>query len=108
MPWRLIIFIVVCAIFVAFITFNLENKCDISFGIASFSEVPVFVTIFVSFVLGLLCALPLSLHIRKKPQKEKKTNIETPVEIEGTDTSENIKKDAAEARKRFLSRRRGG
>jgi len=108
MPWRLIIFIVVCAIFVAFITFNLENRCDIGFGITTIPQVPVFVTIFVSFVIGLLCALPLSLHIKKKPLKEKKPKAEPPAEIEEVDTIGNIKKDAAEARKRFFSRRGGG
>jgi uncharacterized integral membrane protein len=68
MPWRLIAFVIIFAVFLAFITFNLENKCDISFGFYKFMEVPVFVTIFFSFILGLFCALPLVL--RKKKPKE--------------------------------------
>ena len=78
MPWRLIIFIVVFAIFLVFISFNLgdEYKCDISFGFAKIPQVPVFITIFASFILGFFSALPLILFIKNrkkdKPEKEKK------------------------------------
>ena len=65
-PWRLIIFVAIFAVFLVFISFNLENKCDISFGFAALKEVPVFITIFSSFVLGLFCAIPLVVHIKKK------------------------------------------
>ena len=59
MPWRLIVSIVIFAVFLAFITLNLDNRCDVNLGFAKFSNVPVFITIFSSFVLGLLCALPV-------------------------------------------------
>ena len=72
MPWRLIIFIVISAIFLVFISFNLENRCDINFGFTKLSEVPVFITIFTSFILGLLCALPLMLHIKMRSEALKK------------------------------------
>jgi uncharacterized integral membrane protein len=75
MPWRLIVFIVIFGVFLAFITFNLENKCDISFGIKKFEDVPVFLTVFSSFVLGLLCTLPFIFTAgrrrREKALKEK-------------------------------------
>ena len=112
MPWRLIIFIVICAVFVAFITFNLENKCDISFGFAQIREVPVFVTIFASFVFGLFCALPLSLHIKKRKREisenENKNADTAPAAIEDSQTNEKIKQDAQAAKKRFFSGRKGG
>ena len=68
MPWRLIQFIVLFAIFLLFIIFNLGNKCDISFGFAVIKEVPVFLTIFSSFMLGILCTFPIifGLKSRKK------------------------------------------
>jgi len=66
MPWRLIVFIAIFGVFLAFITFNLENKCDISFGFKTFKEVPVFLTVFTSFVLGLLCTLPFIFTARRK------------------------------------------
>ena len=65
-PWRLIIFIAIFAVFLVFISFNLENKCDINFGFAALKDVPVFITIFSSFVLGLFCAIPLVVHIKKR------------------------------------------
>ena len=72
MPWRLIVFIAIFAVFMVFVVFNLENRCDISFGFAKFDQVPVFITIFVSFIFGFFCALPLIVHFMKK----KKGSIE--------------------------------
>ena len=123
MPWRLIIFIAIFAVFLAFITFNLENRCDISFGFTEITEVPVFVTIFASFTLGLICALPLVLHIKKertgkgmKPKKNEtlaEPNIMPEIsDVYSADSppgaSEKIRQDAAAARKRFFSRKHGG
>jgi uncharacterized integral membrane protein len=67
MPWRLIIFILIFAVFLAFITFNLENKCNVYFwfGGKGLIDIPVFLTIFVSFSMGLLCALPFVVRRRK-------------------------------------------
>jgi uncharacterized integral membrane protein len=76
MPWRFIGFIVVFVIFLAFITLNLGNKCDINFGFTKFESVPVFLTIFISFILGFLSTLPFLINVRKRqkdrPIKEKK------------------------------------
>jgi len=66
MSWRLIVFIVVFGIFLAFITVNLDNRCDVSFGFATIEGVPVFLTVFFSFVLGLLCTLPFAINAVKK------------------------------------------
>ena len=81
MPWRLIVFIVLFAVFLVFITFNLDNRCDISFGseTLTFKEVPVFITVFVSFIFGMLCALPLAFAMIKRKKKPKKeSNISSP------------------------------
>jgi len=60
MPWRLIEFIVIFAILFLFIIFNLGDKykCDINFGFKSYPDVPVFITVFSSFFIGMLCTLP--------------------------------------------------
>ena len=73
MPWRLIQFIVTFIIFLLFIMLNLENKCDIHFGFATIKEVPVFLTVFSSFIAGMLCAIPFirSLKSRKKGGQQK-------------------------------------
>ncbi|MDR0494196.1 MAG: hypothetical protein LBG95_01020 [Treponema sp.] len=72
MPWRLIQFFVIFAIFFLFIIFNLGNKCDISFGITKVKDVPVFITVFSGFFAGMLCSLPfvLSYRLRKKEEND--------------------------------------
>jgi uncharacterized integral membrane protein len=74
MPWRLIGFIVLFALFLVFIGFNLENRCDISFGSSKLTiyQVPVYLTAFSSFVLGMLWAVPyiISLRLKQKPGQD--------------------------------------
>ena len=72
MPWRLVVFIVVFIVFLVFIMFNLDNRCDINFGFKVFNDIPVFLTVFSSFILGSLCTLPLIFRTGKK-QKDVKT-----------------------------------
>jgi uncharacterized integral membrane protein len=67
MPWRLIGFILLFGIFLVFIAFNLGNKCDIRFWFGvEFQEVPVFLTAFASFILGMLCSVPFVFSLRRK------------------------------------------
>jgi uncharacterized integral membrane protein len=104
MPWRLIAVIVIFAIFLAFITFNLDNRCNISFGLVKFEDVPVFLTVFISFVFGIFCTLPflfraLKMHKERRPQK---ITREREDDYPYASTAEPI--DAREARKKFLSR----
>ena len=94
MPWRLIQFIVLFAVFLVFIMFNLENKCDISFGFTVISYVPVFVTVFFSFMIGMLCILPfVFMKPRKKTEPKtnkksrKKDNKDTSIESDDTNPS---------------------
>ncbi|MDR2029749.1 MAG: hypothetical protein LBP93_09475, partial [Treponema sp.] len=69
MPWRLIGFIILCGIFLAFIGFNLGNRCTISFGFTEIPDVPVYLTAFASFVLGMLCAVPFIVSLLRKKEK---------------------------------------
>jgi uncharacterized integral membrane protein len=72
MPWRLIGFILLFGIFVIFIASNLDNRCNIGFGPWERENVPVFLTAFVSFALGLFCAIPFIISFgRKKKEKGK-------------------------------------
>jgi uncharacterized integral membrane protein len=66
MPWRLIQFIVLFVIFFLFIVFNLGNKCDISFGFTKVKDIPVFLTAFSGFFIGMLCTLPFALGFRSR------------------------------------------
>jgi uncharacterized integral membrane protein len=82
MPWRLIGFILLFGIFLVFIAFNLENSCDINFGFRVFSEVPVFLTVFSSFILGMFCAIPFVFSLRRrKKDKPGKGKGEAPAAL---------------------------
>lgn len=52
----------------AFIGFNLDNTCDISFGFTKITDIPVYLPLFASFVLGMLASVPflVSFTVRKK------------------------------------------
>jgi uncharacterized integral membrane protein len=68
MPKRLIQIIVLFAIVLLFIVFNLENKCDISIIFKKIPDVPVYLIAFCSFILGMISTLPFifSYQLRKK------------------------------------------
>ena len=73
MPWRLIGIIVIFAFLLGFIGLNLDNTCDLSLGFKVFTGIPVYITVFVSFMLGLLFSLPFFVFrsIKKRPKREK-------------------------------------
>jgi uncharacterized integral membrane protein len=66
MPFRLFFLAVVMVLLVAFIGFNIENRCDVSFAFYTLEDVPVVVTILSSFALGLVAALPFALRRRNR------------------------------------------
>jgi len=68
MPWRLIQFIAIFIVLIVLVAFNLgdANRCDISFGFATIKNVPVFMTAFSAFILGMLCVLPYIIKLRIK------------------------------------------
>ncbi|MCL2800969.1 MAG: hypothetical protein FWD28_04345 [Treponema sp.] len=110
MPWRFIVFLLIFAVFLAFVTFNLENKCDISFGFTKLESVPVFLTVFASFALGLFCALPLFMHLKQKRKEKLIKDIKSkpeisPIEASAGDSAKPV--DAKAARQKFLARKRG-
>ncbi|MDR2494172.1 MAG: hypothetical protein LBD24_03005 [Spirochaetaceae bacterium] len=80
MPWRLISFFLVFSVFLVFILSNLGNRCDISFINPQWilKDVPVFITVFVSFLLGMICSTPLIIAARFK--KTKKTRLQAHAE----------------------------
>ena len=61
-------FIIVAAVFLIFIGFNLKNTSDISFIFTTLTGVPVYLTAFASFVLGLVCSIPITLSLRFRKQ----------------------------------------
>ena len=69
MPWKAIIGIVLSAILILFITFNMGNVTDISFIFISVSNVPVYLIVFISLLIGALGMFPVVLHTRKNYKK---------------------------------------
>jgi hypothetical protein len=113
MPWRLILFIAIFAVFLGFVTLNLDNRCNINIGFAQFEGVPIFLTVFITFSLGLLCGAPLALHLRRKRREKLRKDMDQiddyrPAGPVNPEANEKIKNDAASARKRFFLNRRDG
>ncbi len=74
-PWKLIIILLIAVILAFFIGFNLENSCSVSFGFTTIGPVPVYLTILISFALGLVAALPFAFHRRNKKEKQLKDKL---------------------------------
>ncbi len=69
--WKIIGSLAVIAVIVLFITFNISHVSDISFIIFTVPDVPVYLTIFISLLLGALGVLPFSLSYRKEKRQAK-------------------------------------
>jgi hypothetical protein len=77
--WRLIGFIVVLGIFLVFIGLNLGNRCDIRYWFTEdrvIKDVPVYLTAFSAFALGLLVTLPAVFMMRSRGGKGRKPGDE--------------------------------
>ena len=69
MSKNLIIIILIIILEAIFATLNIKNVSDISIGFKTFSEVPVFVTITVSFLMGVLIFAPIAFFAGKNYEK---------------------------------------
>jgi len=102
---RLILIVIIFAVFMVFIMLNLENKCDINFGFSKFEEVPVFFTVFISFILGIVCSVTLIMINRKRNKMPEKDNKQTVTSADPVNPSADPVNPIS-ARERFLSRKR--
>ena len=75
---KIVVLIIVMAVFLVFIGFNLNNRCDISFGFIVLESVPVFLTAFASFGIGLICAIPFAIRSRGKKSRNAGESIPAP------------------------------
>ncbi len=92
MPWKLLAFIAVMAIVLVFIGFNLDNRCDISLVFVTFPAVPVVITILVTYILGLLSALVLS--IGRRPSSSRRRAAPRPAAPAVSDRPERLDAEA--------------
>jgi len=77
---RLISIIIVLAVFLAFIVLNMgdKNRCDIFVGFHTFENIPVFITILSSFLLGTIFALPFGFSLSRKLKKNAREDAPVP------------------------------
>ena len=68
MPWKLILFLIALVLLLIFAGLNMNNAADISFGFKVLHEVPIFVSLLLSFILGIVFSIPFLINagIRKK------------------------------------------
>ena len=68
MPIKLILFLIIIVVVTIFAGFNISNVCNVSLVFYEFQNVPVFVTVLFSFVIGVLIMLPFT--FKKKQPKQ--------------------------------------
>lgn len=83
MPFRLIGTIILLIIVTVFAGFNMNNKSDINFVFYNLKEIPVFMTVIISFIIGVVVMIPFSLGLGKKKPKNKNQNTAPKVQPEG-------------------------
>ena len=75
MPWKLVFYLVLLGLVLAFVWLNIGNTTDISFGFATVEDVPIFMSLFVSFFIGVAVALPIAVRSssrKTRAQSEKR------------------------------------
>lgn len=76
MPWKLVFYLVLLALILVFVGLNLGNTTDISFGFVQFQDVPVFMSLFVAFFVGVLVALPVAVQSSSRKTRERRERKE--------------------------------
>ena len=74
---RLIGFFLIFALFLAFIVLNLDNKCTVHFGFHTFENVPIYISAFISILLGMVISIPFMASYKKKKDSAKPPKIKT-------------------------------
>ena len=95
MPWRLIVFLLIMTVVIFFAGFNINNEADISFGFYTLEGVPIFISLFIAFLLGAFIMLPFTIF-KKKPSQKK---IDKEEKKERKKTEEKAKKQNKKNRK---------
>lgn len=98
MPFRLIGTIILLILVTIFAGVNLDNKCDITFIFYTFEKVPVFMTVIVSFAIGVLLMMPFTLGRKKKKNQKPVVQPQPKTDDEGSKTlfDFKIKREASE------------
>jgi uncharacterized integral membrane protein len=84
MPWRMIVFLIVLGLVVFFASFNITNVSDISFGVTELKDIPIFVSLFISFLIGAVVMLPFVFAKGKKNAKKKREEATPEQSVQAT------------------------
>lgn len=90
MPWKLILFLIVVALVVVFAGFNIDNTAEISFGFHTLTGIPIFVSLFAAFFLGVIVTLPVAFRHRSRKAKKapkQKQDESIPEKVPSDETS---------------------
>ena len=68
--FKIILIVLIIALEAVFAGLNMKNVSDISFGFTVLKDVPVFLSILISFVSGAVIILPFTLLKGKKKKKD--------------------------------------
>ncbi|MBQ9495792.1 MAG: LapA family protein [Treponema sp.] len=91
----LIIFIVIAVFIAVFTGFNIGNTCNVNVIFYTFESVPVFITIIVSFVAGVIIALPFSFGKGRSIAAKKISKIKARAEKDALKKASEAGKDIA-------------
>lgn len=92
MNWKTIVYIILAVFLVFFIVVNLQNTSNISFIFFTIHDVPVFLTVFVSILLGSLLMLPLFIKNSKKRKNNSQISIDEEFDAKFlNETEKNVK-----------------
>lgn len=79
-PWKLIFFLIILTLVVLFAGFNIANTVDISLGFRTFEDIPIFIALFIAFVLGNFVMLPFALGKNRRNKKAKAAKAQEKLE----------------------------
>jgi uncharacterized integral membrane protein len=74
-PWKFILFIIICILFSLFVSVNLDNKADVSFILVSFAKVPIFLVVLISFAAGACAGIFALVFTKSKKKKKQKIDM---------------------------------
>ncbi|SIP99272.1 hypothetical protein SAMN05920897_102125 [Alkalispirochaeta americana] len=71
MPWKLLLYLVLLGCVLAFVGLNLDHTADISLGFVLYQDVPVFLSLFFAFFLGVVLTIPAVMFTTSRKTRDR-------------------------------------
>lgn len=107
MPWKLIFFVIIIVFVALFVGANHANVCNISLIFTEFQQVPVYFTILVSFIVGMIIMLPFTIGKRRGKSARQKKNDEPEFPVKEEYPAENSRNRKNRKRQEEAARKAG-